>query len=160
MLLAEIAEDLTPAERRLVNALFAIDPDKIDDMRSSLREQKDFLICTVVSVGDLHCPFELDFGRQDNLGRFNFYVGLGAELYAFQDIVPIEVQQALALDVEKFLRSRIRCERRIKNGVVIRETYRGDLPMIAGLALRASYKRGPSLVFGYERQAGEYGPWL
>src|SRR5688572_19300699 len=98
-MLERLRELLGDAERIVARAVFELAASELDIERSSIEESPDFLRCRFVAVADRHCPFELDFGRGEHRGRFNFIIGRGAQFATYELLSTPDDARELQLDV-------------------------------------------------------------
>ena len=133
----ELNQRLSEEERRVVRAVFDIPPERVDARRSGCEESSGFIRFKVLSADESRCPFEFHFGRGEALGRFNFFFGSSAELYNYESLQDRQADLEIALDVERFLKSTVVCERRLtKDGEVASEMYAPDLFVVDGVQTR------------------------
>lgn len=157
----QLRDKLTDLEAAVALDVFALEPGSIDRTRSTVEEKNGFLRCTFVAVSDMHCPFELYFGRGENQNLFNFFFGLGAEFANLEPFGRPEDARELASDIRSFLTSAIRVAGESKDGSVIKEEYTGsELLMSDGTPLRFTYRGARMGLFAKkDKYTREYAPW-
>ena len=148
-------------EGEVLRAVFSVPEESFDRTRSFVSEERGFLLCGFVSEGDAHCPFELHFGRGRYTGRFNFFVGAGAEFANFESLETPADALAWGDDVREFMTSQVRCERYVNSGRVVREVYHPSRMTFGAVPLKLSYKAGG--LFGRltaSKSTLVYSPWI
>jgi hypothetical protein len=158
--LAELRQKLRTSELVSIAPVLRISESTIDARGSRLFETSDYLMCEVVSVHSERCPFEFHFGRGHNLGRFNLFIGMGAEVYNYEPFEPESLQHQVAEDMLRFLQSNVHCEKRVtKNGVARATCYLSRFH-VDGRPIRFDYVNAPWPVFRYRVETVDYLPWL
>jgi hypothetical protein len=158
-MLAILREQLTGLEAEVAAAVFTIDEARFDQDASLVVSTGQVLQCRLRSDGDVCCPFEMHFVR-GSASRFSFYLGLGAEVYNFEDLGDPDALTELASDVEAFLRSETRCERFSKGGKVVKEVYLPSRLRAGTRPLKFVYRSGFGPFFGLQKEEFSYAPWL
>jgi hypothetical protein len=158
-MLAEIRDELEEEERRIIRHVLRIDERHLHTTRSKIERSNAFLVFRFVSATGRHCPFEFHFGRGEEKGRFNLYIGLGAEWYNYESIA--EDPEMIADDLDCFLRSVVRCERVVgKRGVAV-ERYSFSKLMLDTGPLVLTYRNHYIGPFSRsETETVEYEPWI
>ena len=160
-MIQELTQKLSEEEKIVVQAVFEISPGTVDVNRSSCEEVKSFLICKVVSSDDSRCPFEFHFGRGGAQGRFNFFIGLGAEFHNYESFQDRQESLDLAKDVDQFLKSTIRCDRTVsRDGEVISERYSPDRFVVGGVQTQFWFRYRAWAWGRRTKEVISYRPWI
>ena len=160
-MLDPIRKQLSALELQIVSGINEVALADLDPSRSAVEEASSFLVLRFVSKGNQHCPFELHFGRGAHEGRFNFYVGLGAEFCNFEPLETPEDAAALAEDLRLFLTSTVRCERLVGKNSIAGEIYMPSEMRAGESPLKLTYKaRGSFWTMLASREIVEYRAWL
>lgn len=158
-MLASLRRALREQEVRICLPVFEMDEALLDASRSRFYVVNEFLHCEFFSADRTRCDFEIHFGRGEDLNRFNFYIGLGAEVISYAPIGRSEDVEDFAADVECFLRSRIRCDRRYsRDGRVVKEVYSPSLMVADGMQIMLTYNAGWGVCGRSE--VIQYQPWI
>ncbi len=159
MTLSDFAEPLTEHERRAVASVFRIDQRELTVGGPGVTNAGGFLVCTFASRDESHCPFELHFGRHENEGRFNFFVGLGAEVHNYATLDEA-TRDDIEEDVARFLSSSVHCEQHRTDKGVVRAFYNPSKFVVEGAQIRLAYKNYSWPFFRYETECVNYAPWI
>ncbi|HKO89767.1 MAG TPA: hypothetical protein VJU61_01365 [Polyangiaceae bacterium] len=160
-MLTRLSALLTERERVVARSVLQLEASALDLERSVIDESGDFLRCRFVAVEDRHCSFALDFGRGEHDRRFNFFIGLGAEVANYELLATAGDALELQLDVQKFLCSTVEVESHCRNGEVTKERYRASQLVVDGQPLALWYKRGGVGLFSrHTVQHRQYAPWI
>lgn len=124
-----------------------------------LEKTEDFLMYSFVSVTPYRCPFELHFGRQKSEGRFNFYFGLGSEIYNYETLDD-STKSEFADDVLQFLTYTISCDEHVTAKGVVREKYRLSKLATDGQPIPFVYKNYSWPPLRYQKRRVEFVPWI
>lgn len=148
-------------EGEVLRAVFSVPEVAFELNRSFVKETGGFLVCRFCSDRDAHCPFELHFGRGQDVGVFNMFVGAGAELANMESLATAEDAFELGEDVRRFMTSSVRCERYVNSGQVVREDYFPS-EMSAGAApLKLTYNAGGVFrTVTASRSTVVFSPWI
>jgi hypothetical protein len=158
-MIKEMRQHLMAEELVVAQPLFDLAEASIDHDRSSVVETDGFVRCRFTAQNDVHCPFEVHFGRDKHEGRFNFFIALGAEVANYE---PITRPEELAADLRNFLMSRIVAKGETRGDVVLKEEYSADRMVLEqGAPLRFFFAGGSAGPFtrGAEHQR-EYAAWF
>ena len=161
-MLKVLKNKLNVQENRAIHPIFSIKEVSLDKNLSTIEETDGFLCCNLVSKDGTKCPFEFHLAKGENRLHLNFYVGLGAEFYNYEDIGNQREQDATALDIDRFLRSTIRCQRFLsKKGVVLAKYWPSELRFSDGMQICLTYRSGfvwPCIR--YSTETINYSPWV
>lgn len=151
---------ITDYERLIAAPVFQIPEEELDMGACRAFADGNFVRFSFVAASNRHCPFEIHFGRGTHANRFNFYIGRGGEVCAYEFAGTNRDRQELAGDVERFLRSTVRCERQVsREGDVLKEMYSPSMMMIDGKPIKFQY-RGRGWSPFVDKKTIEYEPWL
>jgi hypothetical protein len=157
-MIEDMRQRLKGDELTIAEPLFDLDEESIDGARSGLVESEGFLKCRFAAKDDIHCPFEIHFGRGEHDGRFNFFIGRGAEMASYE---PLTNPEELAGDVRSFLTSAIIAEGESKDDVALKEEYTGSNLTLEGRPLRFFFVRGGAEPrTGGTKHRREYTAWI
>jgi hypothetical protein len=160
-MLATLWDMLSDEERETISPVFRITDEVIGHTLLRCEEKGHFLVCSFRSESDDRCPFELSFGRGAEIGRFNWFLGLGAEFYNYELFSDGESQSAIREDLDRFLRSDVRCERVIGSKGVSVEVCVASKLVLDGSPIRFTFRRSYRWPFSkYVTQRIEYRPWI
>lgn len=139
-LLGQLQIQLSALEMQIAESLFEVEPLLFDESRSSLVRKAGFLRCQFCSRDDRCCPFDLDFGRDENENHLNFFVGFGAELANFEEFSGPSEAVALAGDLRNFLSSSVECRLfRSPTGRVAKAHYCASRLLVSGEPIRIEF---------------------
>jgi hypothetical protein len=100
----------------------------------------------------------MHFGRGKHEGRFNFFIGRGAEVANYE---PMAKPEELAADLRNFLKSNIVVEGESRGDAVVREEYTADRMVLEGAPLRFFFAQGGGAAFSKgPRHHREYRAWV
>jgi hypothetical protein len=157
-MIKEMRELLRAEELVVAQPLFDLAEASIDHDRSSVVETDGFVRWRFTAQNHVHCPFEVHFGRDKHEGRFNFFIGLGAEVAIYE---PITRPEELAEDLRNFLMSRIVAKGETRGDVVLKEEYSADRMVLEGVPLRLFFAGGRAGPFTKRaKHQREYAAWL
>jgi len=160
-MIEELKYRLKERERKIVLPVFDIDSEILASGVSKIEESNEFVLCKFFCADHTRCPFEIHFGRNENVYRFNFYIGLGAELYNYEDFSNDKEKKDIEQDIERFLRSTIHCEQHISKKGIMRAIYSPTMFVVDGIQIRFSYKADYFWpFFKYEKKVINYRPWI
>jgi len=157
-MLRALRSSLRGVEEAAVDPVFLIDPDVLDS-RSQVSSHGGFVKASFIAKNDEHCRFELHFGRERSQGRFNFFIGRGAEFYNYEELATDEDAEAIASDLLSFLRSTVDCEQVMARDEVVRARYRPSLVRLDGEVITLHWGGKPLLARTTTRTV-VYQPWL
>lgn len=160
-MLTELQNMLEDAERGAIAPVFQIRDGVIDETLSQLEPRNGFLVCRFVSEKKDRCPFELSFGRGPESGRFNFFIGGGAEFYNYESVDDEESRAAIRCDLDLFLRSAVTCEAVIGSKGVAVEHYTASKLLIDDSPVRFTLRKYSLWPFSKrETKVIDYRPWI
>lgn len=113
---------LTENQIEIINLLKIIDNSIIDENRIKLYQKNNCLIIEIFSMEDINCPFSFDFGFNDNLNQFRFYLNKSAPIIELDVNISLLRQTKEALI--EFLKSKIYEELTFVNNKLIMASYK------------------------------------
>lgn len=162
----ELEGRLSEEERKIALPIFQIPDERLEPAKCRIVAENDFIRSTFVAINDAHCSFELHWGRGTNNGRYNLYVGRGAEFWNLETADSELNRKQLAEDVGNFLQSTVTCTETVAaNGTVRRARYCPSKVSVNGQPLVLSYSLFPGwrafLIRNGERTfERRYAPWV
>jgi hypothetical protein len=159
-LLDRLQNALHERERVLLAPLLRALPALANVVAVDVELVNSFLLCRISDRSEVRCPFEAHFGRDREEGRFNFFFGLGAELYNYALLDDPATYSDMATDVLAFLTSKIDCELHCTRKGTIRAIYLLSNWVVNGEHVRFVYRNHAWPVFRYESRVLKYAPWL
>jgi hypothetical protein len=131
-MLEKLRAILDENELGIVSPIFKIIESDLCQEQSFVEERGEYVACKVVSRGDLKCQFEIHFGRKTHRGNMSWSIGLGAEVCENEHFDNIEDVRDLKGDVERILKSVVRCEMYIAKGKIRKALYFPSLWVFGG----------------------------
>lgn len=159
-MLEHFRDVMTPDEMEVAGAIFQIPRDVFDLQRCRFEVRGNFLVGAFVSACDSRCPFEIHFGKGKHAGRFNFYVGYGAEFCSYESIDDKNARRDFGKDVQLFLQSTVMCEKRFSSaGELEQATYWPSRLVIDKMQVKLTYG-GSWLAPFLRKEKIQYQSWL
>ena len=160
-MLPDLWNMLEASERKIASPILQISQDAIDITSSTFELRHAFLTCTFVSKNRDRCRFQLSFGKGGERGRFNFFIGEGAEFYNYEAFDDDESQADIRQDLDRFLRSVVRCERIADRQGIVAERYSASELLLDGNPMRFTYQaRYMVPFFKKTSEVFTYSPWV
>ncbi|MFC2027119.1 hypothetical protein ACFLU3_00370 [Chloroflexota bacterium] len=157
----KILETLDQRELEIATSILEIPENIISQEQSLIEEYDDRVRINIVSRGDSNCPFEILFGRKEHYGKMSWFVGLGAEVFDIEEVDNPEAARNRKEDIEKFLKSKVRCEMHIAKGKIRKALYFPSLYVVQGQELSFAYVG--DYIWPFVRTTKEvlhYEPWI
>lgn len=152
---------LEDSERDIIAPALRIGDEIINSDLSKIETRNSFLVCGFVSKSNDRCPFEVSFGRGPETGRFNVFVGLGAEFYNYESFNDRESRAAIKRDLDLFLRSVVRCERVIGRKGIAVERYTASKLLIDNSPVHFTFRKYYTWPFSEKvTEVINYRPWV
>jgi len=156
----ELNRRLGPIARIVVEPVLRIPADLIGSESSVTVDAYGRTVGRFVSLDISRCAFELCFVDRET--RFSLYLGRGAEFCENEPLLSALDAAELAGDVDRFLRSTVKCDRSTDaGGRVVREAYSPTLMVVDRLQLTFVYLGSPmSKSRDVQTQTVVYPPWF
>lgn len=153
---------LTHHEQSVLAPISAIQAELVDEERSNVIAEGEFLRLRLFAAEEACVPLEIDVGRHESLNRLNVSLGRGGAYCVYESFEDPEDATSTTQDLRDLLLSTIRCReyRSTKRGV-LKEICEADRLTIApGRPMQFEADIAPWPDCGGRWQTKSYRPWL